>query len=282
MKFNHISPTLRYSIHKSWNRRTLVLKMSLKGISRCRSFSNIKTPYPWHDLSSLAVTPPTSISSTPFFPPSSPVLLCLCHLCFLSLSLSLSLTHTHTFSLSLFLSTSSPPSTPKPTISPLAHDLRRSPSPIDLSPHFTFHSARFICRYILRLRGLTVISDPVAIRSKFTSRAIDERDNTMRRDMPFDSIELSNIDPPSDSRFSLFPLFYSSTSCVICKFVYITNGLKNRIHRDTGEINFLQARLSPFTCSKARRSAECFQESTPSSDRVNASRATPTNTPIFN
>lgn len=107
MKFNHISPTLRYSIHKSWNRRTLVLKMSLKGISRCRSFSNIKTPYPWHDLSSLAVTPPTSISSTPFFPPSSPVLLCLCHLCFLSLSLS------YTFSLSLFLATSSPPSTPR-------------------------------------------------------------------------------------------------------------------------------------------------------------------------
>ena len=101
MKFNHISPTLRYSIHKSWNRRTLVLKMSLKGISRCRSFSNIKTPYPWHDLSSLAVTPPTSISSTPFFPPSSPVLLCLCHLCFLSLSLSLSHTHTHFFSLPL-------------------------------------------------------------------------------------------------------------------------------------------------------------------------------------
>ena len=100
MKFNHISPTLRYSIHKSWNRRTLVLKMSLKGISRCRSFSNIKTPYPWHDLSSLAVTPPTSISSTPFFPPSSPVLLCLCHLCFFSLSLSLSLSHTHTIFLS--------------------------------------------------------------------------------------------------------------------------------------------------------------------------------------
>lgn len=160
MKFNHISPTLRYSIHKSWNRRTLVLKMSLKGISRCRSFSNIKTPYPWHDLSSLAVTPPTSISSTPFFPPSSPVLLCLCHLCFLSLSLL----HFFSLPLSCYIL-----STVNPTISPLAHDLRRSPSPIDLSPHFTFHSARFICRYILHLRGLTVISDPVAIRSKFTS-----------------------------------------------------------------------------------------------------------------
>lgn len=98
--------------------------MSVKGISRCRSFSNIKTPYTCHDLSTLAITPPTSISSrTPSSLPPS-----------------------------LLRASAIHPFRPPPLAAAAATNR-------PLSPHFTFRSARFICRYISRLRGLTVIFD---------------------------------------------------------------------------------------------------------------------------